>query len=117
MFPADVFCMGRGFYSFQGLSAGPSGCCEVIFLALLWMQACYMTKTQDCSFSYGTAVTSLVTVSLQFSCKYNKRLIVASETLPAVKQNWMLFGLFHTRKCWALPIVLGVSHFSKPSNS
>lgn len=81
------------------------------------MQACYVTKTQDRSFSYGTAVTSLVTASLQFSCKYNQRLIVASETLPAVKQNWMLFGLFRTRKCWALPIVLGVSHFSTPSNS
>lgn len=33
---------------------------------------------------------------------------MVTETLPTVTQNRMLFGLLHTRKCWALPILLGV---------
>lgn len=77
------------------------------------MQAACVTKTQDCSFFYGTIVTFLVTVSLQFSCKY-KHLKAATKTLPAVKQHWMSFGLLHTRKCWALTILLSVSNFSMP---
>lgn len=114
--PTAAFCVGKDFCSFQGVSAGPSGCCEIIVLALLWMQACFVVKTQGCSFSYGTIVTSLVTVSLQFSCQY-KCLITATETLLALKQNWMLFGLLHTRKPWSLPILLSVSHFSIPSKN
>lgn len=71
---------------------------------------------KDCIFSCGTIVTSLVTVSLPFSCNCKQGLIVTNEILPAAKWYWMLFEFLCTGRCWALLVLLGVFHFSTPSN-
>lgn len=107
--PSWCILHGKGLLLFpESLSAGPSGCCEVIFFGSV-VDTSLLDK--DCIFSCGTIVTCLVTVNLPCSCNCKQGLIRTNETLPAAKWYWTLFDFLW---CWALLVLLGVSDFSTP---
>lgn len=100
----------------ESLSAGRT--LWMLWGDFFWLCCGYKLAGQRlCIFSCDTIVTSPVTISLPFSCSCKQGLIMTKEILPAAKWNWMLFDFLHTGRCWALPVLFGVSDFSTPSNS